>query len=198
MFVPGPVTAGAIRMIFLIQPICAQYRKNSWQEYVNKCDFCWIAVYDIYRPYGPYCYEPNPWFPFPYIATRSTYMYTERNPRVNAANRILWAKDCGSRSKPHDASTCRCVMCALPMQHHAGYESNGKNYNRSILQIPQCTSLLSQNAPFCNKNVQWCILEYVSDALWNLWDGSTGWRHTNINASHLTGLWILCLKAFSG
>ena len=28
--------------------------------------------------------------------------------------------------------------------------------NRSVAQIPQCTSLMSHNAPFCNRNVHMC------------------------------------------
>ena len=49
--------------------------------------------------------------------------------------------------------------------------------NCTIAQIPKCTSAISQNAPFCYRNVhisvtKWCILGYLSDALWDLWDGS--------------------------
>ena len=47
--------------------------------------------------------------------------------------------------------------------------------NRHVAQIPQCTSFVSHNAPFCNRNVhisvtKWCIVGYLSTALWDLWD----------------------------
>ena len=40
-----------------------------------------------------------------------------------------------------------------------------KPWNRPAVQIPQCTSPISHNAPFCNKNVhifvtKWCIVGY--------------------------------------
>ena len=57
------------------------------------------------------------------------------------------------------------------------------NANRPISQIPQCTSPVAHNAPFCNKNVHmcgifdWCIVE--------LWDGSIAlwwpWQNCGIS-----------------
>ena len=52
-----------------------------------------------------------------------------------------------------------------------------KAVNRPISQIPQCIGAVSHNAPFCNRNVhisvtKWCIVGYLFDALWDLWDGS--------------------------
>ena len=52
--------------------------------------------------------------------------------------------------------------------------------NRPVAQIPQCTKPISHNAPFYYRNVQvctfllkkWCIVGYLSDALWDLWDGA--------------------------
>ena len=51
--------------------------------------------------------------------------------------------------------------------------------NRPIAQTPQCTSPISHNAPVYNQNVhnsvsvaKSCILGYLFDALWNLWDRS--------------------------
>ena len=43
----------------------------------------------------------------------------------------------------------------------------------------QCIRQISHNAPFCNRNVhmcahfcyKWCIAGYLSNALWDLWDG---------------------------
>ena len=54
------------------------------------------------------------------------------------------------------------------------------HWNWLVAQIPQCTSRTSYNAPFCNRNVhvctfllkKWCIVGHLSDALWDLWDGS--------------------------
>ena len=48
---------------------------------------------------------------------------------------------------------------------------------RPIAQIPERTSLISHNAPFCNRNMHMCttklcIVGYLPDALWDLWDGS--------------------------
>ena len=53
--------------------------------------------------------------------------------------------------------------------------------NRAVSQIPQCTSPILHNAPFCNRNVhisvtKWCIVGYLSNALWDLWDGSIASR----------------------
>ena len=53
--------------------------------------------------------------------------------------------------------------------------------NRPISQIQQCVSPISHNEPFCNRNVhlsvtKWCIVGYMSDAFWDLWDGS-GYRN---------------------
>ena len=49
---------------------------------------------------------------------------------------------------------------------------------RPVALIPQCTSLMPHNAPFCNKNVYTCanfckktVVGCLSDALWYLWDG---------------------------
>ena len=41
-------------------------------------------------------------------------------------------------------------------------------------QIPQCTSPISHDAKMCNWNVhisatKWCLVGYLSDALWDLW-----------------------------
>ena len=40
--------------------------------------------------------------------------------------------------------------------------------NRSVLQIPQCTSPISHNAPFCNRNVHVCTFLLQNDALWDI------------------------------
>ena len=48
-------------------------------------------------------------------------------------------------------------------------------------------SHISHNAPFCNRNVtcvhisatKWCIVGYLPDALWDLWDGSI-WHYDNL------------------
>ena len=49
--------------------------------------------------------------------------------------------------------------------------------NRPVAQTPQCTSPISHDALLCYKNVhvsatRWCIMGYLSDALWDLQDGS--------------------------
>ena len=46
--------------------------------------------------------------------------------------------------------------------------------------IPQYINPISHNTPFCNRNVhisvtKWCIVGCLSDALWDLLDGSIGW-----------------------
>ena len=58
--------------------------------------------------------------------------------------------------------------------------------SRPISQIPQCTSPIYHNAQFCNRNVhisvtKWCVMGYLSDAFWDLWDGSirSGTHFTN-------------------
>ena len=44
---------------------------------------------------------------------------------------------------------------------------------RPVAKIPQCSSLMSHNAPFCNIFVtKWCIVGYLPGASWDLWDGS--------------------------
>ena len=44
---------------------------------------------------------------------------------------------------------------------------------RPVAKIPQCSSLTSHNAPFCNIFVtKWCIVGYLPGASWDLWDGS--------------------------
>ena len=54
--------------------------------------------------------------------------------------------------------------------------------NKPVAQIPQCTSPISHNAPFYNRNVHICahfcykiIHSGLSDALWDLWDWSIAW-----------------------
>ena len=51
--------------------------------------------------------------------------------------------------------------------------------DRYISQIPQCIWQIFHNAPLCNRNVhtcvyisvtKWCIMGYLSDALWDLCD----------------------------
>ena len=49
-------------------------------------------------------------------------------------------------------------------------------FNWPNSQIAPCTSPISHNAPFCNRNVhisvtKWCIVGSLADALWDLWDG---------------------------
>ena len=74
-----------------------------------------------------------------------------------------------------------------------------KHSNWPNSQSPQCTSLISHNAPFCNRNMhisvaKWCAVGYLSNALWaDLWDWSitvtylTHWgRMTHICVSKLT------------
>ena len=65
--------------------------------------------------------------------------------------------------------------------YQSGTRSSCPSYcNRSVSQIPQCTSLISHNAPFCNRNMHmsahFCYkrgtVGYLSNALWDLWDGS--------------------------
>ena len=54
------------------------------------------------------------------------------------------------------------------------------NIKRPAAQISQRTSPISHDAPFCNRNVhtcmhisatKWCIVRYLSIALWDLWNG---------------------------
>ena len=61
-------------------------------------------------------------------------------------------------------------------QFHSEYAS----YYRRVAQIPQCISPKPHNAPLCNRNVRsmhisvikQCIMGYLSNAVWELWDGS--------------------------
>ena len=58
-------------------------------------------------------------------------------------------------------------------------------YNHTMHQsnAPHCTSPVSHNAPFCYRNVhicahfftKRCVVEYLSNALWDLWGGSIVW-----------------------
>ena len=53
--------------------------------------------------------------------------------------------------------------------------------NRPISQIPECYCAISQYATFVPEMctcvhisvTKWCIVGYLSDALWDLWEGST-------------------------
>ena len=64
------------------------------------------------------------------------------------------------------------------MLYHVISERVMKMSNWPVAQITQCTSPISQNAPFCNRNVhmcahfcyEMCILRYLSNALGDLWD----------------------------
>ena len=66
------------------------------------------------------------------------------------------------------------------------------DHDKPLAQIPWCTSLVSHNAPFCNRNVhlsvtKWCIIGYLSSALWDLWDGSIGWQKCHFNEIFIAG-----------
>ena len=57
------------------------------------------------------------------------------------------------------------IMCLLPISFH----------NRPVAQTLQCTSLISHNAPLCNRNVHTFLLQNgalwdIFYALWDLWD----------------------------
>ena len=48
---------------------------------------------------------------------------------------------------------------------------------RSIAQVQQYTWQISNNAPFCNRNVhisvtKWCVVGYGTSTLWDLWNRS--------------------------
>ena len=48
----------------------------------------------------------------------------------------------------------------------------------SVIEIPQCSCPISNNVPFCDRNVhisvtKWDIVGYLCNALWDLWDWST-------------------------
>ena len=52
--------------------------------------------------------------------------------------------------------------------------------DRPISQIPECICVISHSATFCNRMctyvhisvTKWCIVGYLSDAMWDVWDGS--------------------------
>ena len=80
--------------------------------------------------------------------------------------------------------------------------------NRPISQIPECICAISHNATFCNRNVhisvtKWCIMGYVCDALWDLWDGSIDtdmqWPLSDHSSMHLSWkeLCLLCWGSFA-
>ena len=59
----------------------------------------------------------------------------------------------------------------------ANQKTNVEWINWLVTQTPQCTSPISHNAPVYNQNVhnsvsveKSCILGYLLNALWNLWD----------------------------
>ena len=63
----------------------------------------------------------------------------------------------------------------IDFQEQISIKFNSK-YNKPIALVPQCTSTISHNEPLCDRNghisvAKWCIVEYLSDALWDLWDG---------------------------
>ena len=69
-------------------------------------------------------------------------------------------------------ATCLMFLIYSP-DMSATYHVN----NRDISQIPQCTNSISHYTPFCYRNVhisvtKCCIVWYLTDALWDLWDGS--------------------------
>ena len=67
-----------------------------------------------------------------------------------------------------------------------GYVVSSVDQKRPAAQIPQCTSPISHNghmcAPFCYK---WCIVGYLPNALWDLWDGSIDCGITGLHWSSL-------------
>ena len=74
-------------------------------------------------------------------------------------------------------------------------------------QIPQCTSPISHNAPFCNRNVHMCahfcykmmhygIMGYLSNALWDLRDGSIHFSNNPLVTHHKFHLKIIFLIYF--
>ena len=76
---------------------------------------------------------------------------------------------------------------------------------RSISQIPQCTSPISHNAPLCNiytcvhiSVIKWCIVGYLSDALWDLWGGFIGQSPlVQLNSPMEILQWATCQFEFS-
>ena len=74
---------------------------------------------------------------------------------------------------PLNAWASGSVRYTFPSRRHTCWA------NLSISHIPLCTSPISNNAPFCNRNVhisgtKWCIVGYLLDVLWDLWNGSLG------------------------
>ena len=69
------------------------------------------------------------------------------------------------------------------VNNNPAFGSNNASMKHIFLnaQIPQCTSPISHNAPFCNRNIsatKWCIVGYLADALWDLWGGPIGFDNT--------------------
>ena len=66
----------------------------------------------------------------------------------------------------------------VPVTSQVGVKAMGKvSLYWPVAQIPQCTSPMSHNATFCNRNVhisvtKWCTVGCLSNALWGLRYGS--------------------------
>ena len=68
-------------------------------------------------------------------------------------------------------------MYNLFMPNNLDLMAKNKCWMNQKAQIPQFPGPMSQNAPFCKKYMHiavaiWCIVGYLSDALWQIWDGS--------------------------
>ena len=72
------------------------------------------------------------------------------------------------------------------LQHKNPYKITASSIqvNRSVAQIPQCTSPISHNAPFltdmhmcANFCYKWCIVGYLPNAFSDLWEGSVAFVH---------------------
>ena len=68
-------------------------------------------------------------------------------------------------------------LCIIFMPNNLNLLTKNKCWMNQKAQIPQCPGPISHNALFCKKKMHiavaiWCIVGYLSDALWQMWDGS--------------------------
>ena len=92
----------------------------------------------------------------------------------------------------------------LPIYNMASLDYN----NKPVVQIPQCTSSIFCNrnvrtcANFCYKIWNWCIVRYLFDSSWDLWDGfilgpgESQWNVCSYHGKTRTDSWIKCRYMF--
>ena len=94
----------------------------------------------------------------------------------------------------------RLILFYVKLNQYPRFEPN-----RPILQIPECICAISQNVPFCNRNVhmcvhisvtKWCIMGYVwcivGFVKWVYWQASLDGPLKNAGLIHLIHCALYC------